>query len=419
MHVMVVYAWAVWLIFLLVAGTALLAWRRAVIVGKIMLTAAIGSFVLPGIPSGALYVLLAGGVRGGIYALITVLALVILTAICCCALWGALKNRIVPFVLFSALALCAVSGGGVALYDAYTNSIPTVAETNVIDPYRPYGEGSVVAELDTEPSLRLSDNLPYLDGATALWPVYSAFAKAVYPKEAIDGEHLFANNILLCTKTGGAYDRITHGDADIIFVAAPSEQQKKEAEECGAELCYTPIGKEAFVFFVNSKNPLDNITTEQIRGIYSGKITGWKELGVGNMGKIRAFQRDEGSGSQSALVRLMGGVPLAEPPTEDVVDGMAGIISRTADYKNYKNAIGYSFRFYSTEMIKNGRIKLLSVDGVPPTLENIGNGTYPLTSEFYAVTRGDASENTKKMLSWITSPQGMSLVEKTGYIPIK
>ena len=134
---------------------------------------------------------------------------------------------------------------------------------------------------------------------------------------------------------------------------------------------------------------------------------------------FRAFQRDEDSGSQSALIRLMGGVPLAEPPMEDVVDGMAGIISRTADYKNYKNAIGYSFRFYSTEMIKNGRIKLLSVDGVPPTLENIENGTYPLTSEFYAVTRSDASENTKKMLSWITSPQGMSLVEKTGYIPIK
>ena len=114
----------------------------------------------------------------------------------------------------------------------------------------------------------------------------------------------------------------------------------------------------------------------------------------------------------------MTGKALMEAPKEDVVSGMGGIITRTADYRNYKNAIGYSFRFYSTEMVKNDMIKLLCINGVAPTLENIENGTYPIGGDFYAVTRSDADENTLKLLEWVLSSQGQELVEKTGYTPI-
>ena len=181
---------------------------------------------------------------------------------------------------------------------------------------------------------------------------------------------------------------------------------------------YTPIGNEAFVFFVNSKNPIEDITLEQVQKIYSGEIKDWSELGVNGLGEIRAFQREEGSGSQSTLIKLMAGKSLAEPQKEDVVDGMGGIISRTADYKNYKNAIGYSFRFYSTEMVKNNQIKLLKINGIEPSLENIENGTYPIAGNFYAVTRSNPSENTLKLLEWIQSEEGQKLIEKTGYTPL-
>ena len=114
----------------------------------------------------------------------------------------------------------------------------------------------------------------------------------------------------------------------------------------------------------------------------------------------------------------MGETPLMDPPREDRIDGMGGIIDQTADYKNYKNAIGYSFRFYSTEMVGNEQIKLLSVNGVAPTLENIENGTYPIASQFFAVTRSDADENTQALLNWILSEEGQELIEKTGYTPL-
>ena len=286
--------------------------------------------------------------------------------------------------------------------------------------YAPYAENSETAELDEESELKLSSDIPRMDGATALYPIYAAFAKAVYPKELIDdvGEAAAVNEYLMCSTTTGAYRNIVTGDADIIFAAAPSDEQRAYAEENGVELVYTPIGREAFVFFVNGQNPIENITVDEIRGIYGGEITEWEQLGVRGMGEIRAFQRDEGSGSQSALIRLMRDKPLTEPPKADVIAGMGGIISKTADYKNYKNAIGFSFRFYSTEMVENDSIKLLSVDGVYPDIRNIESGAYPLTSEFYAVVRKDGSENVKLLLDWITGEQGRELIERAGYTPI-
>lgn len=94
------------------------------------------------------------------------------------------------------------------------------------------------------------------------------------------------------------------------------------------------------------------------------------------------FQRPEGSGSQSALLRLMKGHTLIKPLEEDVVIGMGGIIHQTANYKNYKNAIGYSFRFYSTELVKEKKIRHLAINGVQPTRENIINKTYLLQMIF-------------------------------------
>lgn len=78
---------------------------------------------------------------------------------------------------------------------------------------------------------------------------------------------------------------------DIIFTAEASEAQAAAANEQGVELVYTPLGSEAFVFIVNERNPLENITIDQLRDIYSGRITSWDQLGVSGLGSIRAFQR--------------------------------------------------------------------------------------------------------------------------------
>lgn len=75
----------------------------------------------------------------------------------------------------------------------------------------------------------------------------------------------------------------------------------------------------------------------------------------------------------------MGGLPLIEPEKEDRVGGMGGIIQQVASYRNYKNSIGFSFRFYASEMAANDQIRLLALDGVFPTKESIRDGSYPIS----------------------------------------
>ena len=386
--------------------------------GKTVVTVAI---VLPLLPLWLLIVLLTAfsSTRTEIYA---IAAAVFLISAACAVLgtvWGFGKKKAVYIPLVSAAAVSLMIFGGLSAYERYEKSIPSASEPeNILYEYAPYNDNGKVAELDREAMLKIDSDFPKMDGATALYPVYSAFAKAVYPRYMLD-KTSDENDCLACSTTAGAYENIVLGDADIIFVAAPSDGQRKFAQDKGVELVFTPIGREAFVFFVNSKNPVNSLTVGDIRDIYSGRIKKWDELGVKNMGKIKAFQREKGSGSQSALEKIMKDDKLTAPIKENVIDGMGGIINETADYKNYKNAIGFSFRFYCLEMVKNNGIKLLNINGTASNRENIENKTYPFVSEFYAVTRGDASENTKKLLDFILSEQGKELIEKTGYTPVK
>lgn len=324
-------------------------------------------------------------------------------------------HRILRWSLLGVIIIAALASAGHEGWKAYYNSIPVVSDQEVdMDHYMPFREGSKLAELSEPAALKLTSELPRLDGATALYPLYAAFAQAVYPEQ----EYSYKDSEVMVNTTPEAYKNLIEGEVDLIFAAAPSEPQKAAARRNGLELKLTPIGREAFVFFVNADNPVQGLTTEQLLGIYSGEITNWSEVGGENK-EIRAFQRPEGSGSQTMLQKIMEGRELAEAPSEDVVSGMGGIIQRTSDYRNHKNALGFSFLFYATEMVRNGDIRLLEIDGVIPNRVTIANGDYPLASEFYAVTAGSDNPNVDKLIEWVLSPQGQELIEKTGYTPVE
>lgn len=309
--------------------------------------------------------------------------------------------------------LCLLAVAGRMSFQAYHAGFAVVDTEVDIRKYAPFRPDTLAVFLDEEATLRLEGELPRLDGATALYPLYAAFVRATYP-EADYGSY---DSVVQCTKTGTAYERLIKGQTDMIFVARPSQAHLDMAEELGVELILTPIGREAFVFFVNEQNEVRGLTTEQIQGIYSGEITNWRDLGGANQA-IRPFQRPENSGSQTMLQTLMEGKTLMEAPTEDVVAGMGGIINQTANYRNYRGAIGYSFRFFASEMVREGEIRFLEVDGVAPTRENIANDSYPLSTNLYAVTTWNNNPKVRELLAWILSEQGQEIVKKTGYTPV-
>ena len=294
--------------------------------------------------------------------------------------------------------------------------------------YLPFQEDSLLVELEQDASLRFTkeDELPRVDGAAAVFPVYSAFVQEVYPEDTMLYRHYYhdtgrfiEDDAFQYNNTRGGYEALANKQTDIFFGAYPSEEQIAYAKEQGTEFIYTPIGYEAFVFFVHKNNPIESLTTQQIKDIYAGRITNWIQVG-GRNEPISAYQRNTGSGSQSMLIRFMGDTPLASPPKEMVSGSMGGIIETVADYRSKTGSLGFSFRYYVEGIIKNPEIKLIAIDGIAPTVENIQNGSYPIIAPLYAVTwKGNENENVQKLLDWVLSPEGQYIIQQTGYTPIQ
>ncbi|MEK3936867.1 substrate-binding domain-containing protein [Sporosarcina sp. FSL W7-1349] len=376
--------------------------------GSVVYVVVVMAFLLPFVLIGGLYIFFMG--MKFLLPLIVVSYLIIGTLMVMSFFPVTRHKKLINRIMLAAMVLAAA----IAVPGIYHKTRPVIQDGYVSTyDYAPFQEGTKAVSLDQPATLKLAENLPILDGATALYPVYSAFAQAVYPEKEYDQY----NSEVMSNRTGKAYDNLLNGRADIIFVLSPSEAQLAKAERMGKELKLTPIGQEAFVFFVNARNPVQGLTTDELKGIYSGKITNWKEVG-GKKKSIRAFQRPEDSGSQTALQHFMGDVPIMDPPVEDIASLMGTIIDQVSDYKNYNNAIGFTFRYYSTQMVKNNAIRLLQVDGVDPNVDTIRSGDYPLTNEFYAVTAGSDNPHIEPFLEWIVSAQGQEIVEKTGYVPI-
>lgn len=349
----------------------------------------------------------------GINHIITYIGLIVVPSLLLPLIWLKKRKKFLIIWCICAAVYGTALGTNFGIIK-YNKSITVNTSPNIdIQAYLPFEEDSKIVKTDSK-TLKLTENLPRIDGAAALFPIYSAFVNAVYPNTTKLHDGIFEYN-----NTPDGYRLLAEKETDIFIGVYPSDEQRAYAEENQTTFEYTPIGTEAFVFFVHKDNPITNLTTKQIKDIYSGKITNWKDVG-GKNEKIAAFQRNEGSGSQSMLKRFMGDTPITDAPTEMVNDLMAGIIEQVADYKSKTNSIGFSFRYYVEGIIKNPDIKMISIDGAAPTSENIRNGSYPILTPIYAVTyKENQNGNVDKLLEWILSDEGQYIINETGYVGIK
>ena len=275
------------------------------------------------------------------------------------------------------------------------------------------------ATISGEPIFTLED-YPKVDASLATQPLTNAFIKN-FTGEDVDVDKLEYSN------THPGYIKLIDGDVDLIVVTEPSEDELKYAEGKGVELEIVPVVKEGFVFFVNEDNPVDSLTFEQIQKIYTGEITNWSEVG-GNDAKIRAFQRNVNSGSQTGMLSLvMKGLDLMEPVQEDRIGTMIDIVNEVADYDNGIDSIGYSYYYYATTMYDDidkdvaDRIKLLGVNGVVPNYDTIKDGSYPIQTAYYIVINKNEPEdsNVRKLVNAMLSERGQAVAKEAGYVPVK
>ena len=314
------------------------------------------------------------------------------------------------------LGLGAVSSA--ALLSACNDNAPVDSGPASSQPDPEPADSAAASEVVSEPILTPSE-FPITDGSTACIPL---IAQIMADTTGMDLET--AQSCVNTNTTAWAWRNLSlyggnEGDATKLIIAyeAP-ESVKEELKADGAPLDQKAIGRDALVFIVNEDNPVQSLTRQQLRDIYAGKITNWKDVG-GEDADIVAFQRREDSGSQTLFQKLLiQGGELMDAPTELAPAMMGELVDDIAEYNNAANAIGFSVYYYISEMYSKPGLRLLAVDGVTPSADTIADESYPLCNEFYAAIRQDSGPDTpeRKVYDWLSTDAGRTCIQKSGYV---
>jgi len=259
------------------------------------------------------------------------------------------------------------------------------------------------------------ENMPRLDGSTATAPLAQAAAAVLLGESEED-----VADLIDFSRTTESYRQLMQGNADLLIAAEPNAAVFDEMEEAGFEVQMEPLATDALVFMVNEDNPVDSLTTEQLRGIYSGEITNWSEVGGADL-EIVPFQRNAESGSQVLMEKLvMDGTEMTEPPEGYMIASMVGLMDAVKEYDNSANAIGYSVYYYAHDMQMAGGLKLLKIDGVAPEAATIRSGEYPFLNPYYVAMNAAEPEGsmTRVLYDWLLGPDGQKLVDMKGYVSV-
>ena len=226
----------------------------------------------------------------------------------------------------------------------------------------------------------------------------------------------------LCSGTHGAYMNLIEGETDVIIASRDiSRNEKASAAELGVELETAPLAIDALVFIVNPKNPVKNLTSDQVRKIYTGEITNWKEVG-GVDHAITPYIRNADSGSQEKMETLvMNGLTMIDGNYMHEIIG-SQMASPYLQLENDEYGIGYTPFFYCTAMVRDlMRVDMLSIDGVMPSKESLRADKYPFVSSIYAGIRKteDHESMAYKLYQFLFTKKGADMIDESGYIAIR
>ena len=262
------------------------------------------------------------------------------------------------------------------------------------------------------------EEFPGVDGSTACVPLIAQIIADTTGTPLTE-----AQSAVNVSTTAYAWENMGVYDSEavqLLIVYEAPDYVKEEIAEAGTQLDQKAIGRDALVFIVNEDNPVQSLTLDQLRDIYAGRITNWKELG-GDDAPIVAFQRGEDSGSQTLFRNLLiGDGDLMAAPTELAPASMGGLVDSIASYNNSANAIGFSVYYYIDQMYSQPGLRLLSVEDVTPSYDTIASQEYPLCNDFYAVVRSSDTAGTpqRQVYDWLSTEEGVQCVKKAGYVPL-
>jgi phosphate transport system substrate-binding protein len=205
-------------------------------------------------------------------------------------------------------------------------------------------------------------------------------------------------------------------DGEVDIATASREMKTDEIEAAKAKginpVKYT-IAYDGIAVVVNPKNPVSELTFEQLRGIYNGSISNWNKV-VGENRPIAVISRDSSSGTYQDFKNdvLQGDEYRPDALTQPATGGVVTEVSQNP------NAIGYIGIAYV-----DNNVKVLGLDkgngSVSPSAESVLSGAYPLSRSLYFYTKGEPFGLTKEFIDFVISEKGQILVREVKYIPLK
>jgi phosphate transport system substrate-binding protein len=173
-------------------------------------------------------------------------------------------------------------------------------------------------------------------------------------------------------------------------------------------LTATVVAKDGIAIVVNPQNKIAKLTTDQVRDIFNGKITNWKEIG-GNDATIDVVSREAGSGTRSSFEDIVTNISLKK---DALIQDSNGTIRETV--ANDPNSIGYL-----SHGLINEKVKPLLLDNLEPSTENIIAGKYKLVRPIYLLVKGNPQGEVKDFIDYILSDEGQNTIKSDGLLPAK
>ena len=203
-------------------------------------------------------------------------------------------------------------------------------------------------------------------------------------------------------------EAVANGTADI---ASSSRQVNADEQKLG--LTEIVIAHDGIAVIVNTDNPVQNLSTDQLRDIYAGKITNWSEVGGDDL-KIQLVNRDEASGTREAFKSIVmdgasfdrgAAVLSGTGPVRDVVSRSAG-------------AIGYISLGFVESKFAETAVRAINVNHVEPSEKTIASGGYPISRDLYFYIKGTPSPEAQAYIDYVVSDKMDAIVRDAGFIPV-
>jgi phosphate transport system substrate-binding protein len=215
--------------------------------------------------------------------------------------------------------------------------------------------------------------------------------------------------------SGTGIAALVNGTTDIANSsrAIKQDESAKVRERFSTAPTETPVAQDGVAIYVNEANPVSQLTADQLKAIYLGDVTSWKEVG-GADAPIVLYSRENSSGTYVFFKEHVLGNEDFDARAQ-TLPGTAAVVNAVS---KERNGIGYGGSAYAKGVKE---LKIVAKDGQAylPSAENVKSGKYPLARPLFMYTRAKPSGEVKEFIDFCLSPAGQGIVTQVGYFPIK